>query len=652
MKAVGCYKGIDDLNTSPQVVTWRSVLIGLFLLTFNVYWVTVTEMKYRAEATALPIFIYPIFILFCLVFFNYLLSRFWPSGQLLPSELLTIYAMLVVSTSIASYGMLQDFFAVIIHPYWFATEENEWNELFFHYIPSWFTPNPTETILTEYYQGNSSLYQQKHLTAWLKPTLIWTLFTLVLLFMLHCLNTLIHRQWVHTERLAFPIIQLPIAMLQSSNFLKYRLLWLGFAIPAVLDLMNGLHVLFPTVPYLHLKLHFVGRQLVEKPWSAMSNTMLSFYPFMIGLGFFLPIDLSFTCWFFFVIRQLTRVLGSYLGVTNLPGFPYFYEQSAGAWLCICFIAVWLTRRHLIYVCQAAMSGKSSIDSDEPMRYRTAIAGLVGGFLFMVIFSYHAGMTLGAILIFFVLYFVIAVAVTRLRAEFGAPHGIFNHPADMMVTVFGTSVWGGHNLTVMSFYYWFNRSYRSHAMPNQFEPLKMAEVIGVNARRLVIAMMIGSFVALIVGMWTNLDMMYRDGALAQVSFFKIWVGKGAFTRLESWLYHPTPPDTPRTIFMCLGIVLTLILHILRTRFYWWPLHPAGYPLAVSFAIDYFWFTFFISWVLKTIILKSSGVKGYQRAVPFFFGLILGDFVVGALWMVFGALTQQQVYMIYLNGGTWY
>ena len=105
-------------------------------------------------------------------------------------------------------------------------------------------------------------------------------------------------------------------------------------------------------------------------------------------------------------------------------------------------------------------------------------------------------------------------------------------------------------------------------------------------------------------------------------------------------------------MCLGIVLTLILHILRTHFYWWPLHPAGYPLAVSFAIDYFWFTFFISWFLKTIILKSSGVKGYQRTIPFFFGLILGDFVVGALWMVFGTLTQQQVYMIYLNGGTWY
>ena len=153
---------------------------------------------------------------------------------------------------------------------------------------------------------------------------------------------------------------------------------------------------------------------------------------------------------------------------------------------------------------------------------------------------------------------------------------------------------------------------------------MAEVVGFNTRRLVIAMMIGALVALIVGMWTNLDMMYRDGALAGVSFFKVWVADAAFNRLENWLFHPTPPDTLRTVFIGIGALLTLILHILRTRFYWWPLHPAGYPLAVSFAIDYFWFTFFISWVLKTIILKSSGVKGYQRAIPFFFGLILGDF----------------------------
>jgi hypothetical protein len=99
-------------------------------------------------------------------------------------------------------------------------------------------------------------------------------------------------------------------------------------------------------------------------------------------------------------------------------------------------------------------------------------------------------------------------------------------------------------------------------------------------------------------------------------------------------------------MGVGAVLTLLLLVLRMRFFWWPLHPAGYALAVSFAIDYFWVPFLISWGSKSIILKYGKVKGYQRAIPFFSGLILGDFVVGSLWMLFGVLTQQQVYMIFI------
>lgn len=70
----------------------------------------------------------------------------------------------------------------------------------------------------------------------------------------------------------------------------------------------------------------------------------------------------------------------------LAGFPYFNEQSADAWLGICFIAVWLTHRHLVYVFRTAISYKSSGEADEPMRYRAAIIGFLGGFLFLSIFS--------------------------------------------------------------------------------------------------------------------------------------------------------------------------------------------------------------------------------------------------------------------------
>ena len=251
--------------------TARAIQIGLFLVPVNVYWVTLVEMKYRAEATALPIFIYPIFILFCLVVFNNCLSKVWQRICLSPGELLTIYSMLVISTSIASYGMLQDLFAFFLHPYQFASPENEWKELFFHYLPPWFTANTPHDILAEYYEGDSTLYKAKHLNAWMRPILVWTVFTLVLLYMLHCMNTLVRRQWVQTERLAFPIIQLPVAMVQSPHFLRNGFLWLGFAIPAVLDLMNGLHVLYPSVPYLHLKLTSISQYFSEKPWECGSR---------------------------------------------------------------------------------------------------------------------------------------------------------------------------------------------------------------------------------------------------------------------------------------------------------------------------------------------------------------------------------------------
>ena len=216
-------------------------------------------------------------------------------------------------------------------------------------------------------------------------------------------------------------------------------MWLSFGIVAILDVLNGLHVLFPAVLYLHLKLTNISQYFTEKPWSLMGTTQVSFYPFMIGIGFFLPLDLSFSCCFFFLLRQLSRVLSGYIGIHHLPRFPYFHEQSAGAWICLALIAFWLTRKHLVSALQFAWSSKNGTNINPPMSYRTAFLGLAVCSLFLFGFGFHVGMSTTAILLFFSIYF--AIAITRLRAEFGAPHGIFNHPLDIMITTFGSKSWG-------------------------------------------------------------------------------------------------------------------------------------------------------------------------------------------------------------------
>ncbi len=127
----------DDLQKartnrkSGSSVSFRSIVIGLLLLPVNVYWMSVAELKYDSQATALPLFIYPVFFLFLLTLANLVIRKLWRKSALQQGELITIYVMLVISTSLAAYGMMQDLFAVIVHPYQFATPENDWEALFF-----------------------------------------------------------------------------------------------------------------------------------------------------------------------------------------------------------------------------------------------------------------------------------------------------------------------------------------------------------------------------------------------------------------------------------------------------------------------------------------------------------------------------------------
>jgi hypothetical protein len=82
--------------------------------------------------------------------------------------------------------------------------------------------------------------------------------------------------------------------------------------------------------------------------------------------------------------------------------------------------------------------------------------------------------------------------------------------------------------------------------------------------------------------------------------------------------------------------------MRTRFLWWPFHPAGYALSMNFGVEYFWFCLVISWAIKWIILRYAGINAYRKAIPFMFGIILGEYSVGAFWSVLSVIMQRPIY----------
>jgi hypothetical protein len=60
----------------------------------------------------------------------------------------------------------------------------------------------------------------------------------------------------------------------------------------------------------------------------------------------------------------------------------------------------------------------------------------------------------------------------------------------------------------------------------------------------------------------------------------------------------------------------------------------------------WFSIFLAWAVKSIVLRYIGPKGYRTTRWFFMGLILGQFVVGGIWLVidgFTGMTGNQIRM---------
>ena len=631
-------------GTYQSGLTLKSFLLALVLIPFNIWWLIELEVV----RVGYPTIIHPqanvIFIIFWLLLIGYVLHKLSPRLGISQQELLTIHFMLCIVSCLCSWDMLQILMPIMSYPFQFATPENDWRNLFWRNIPEWLTVSDAKTLLG-YYEGDSSLYTARHLKAWLTPIAAWSSFVFVLMLVLLCINTLLRIQWTEHERLSYPLTQLPLEMTNPQlRFFRNRLMWIGFSIAALISIVNLIHSIYPLIPYIPVKRQGIG-----------GGIRVSFYPFVIGMSFMMPRDLLFSCWAFFWLYKIELMVGDMMGWQNLPRFPYAAEQGFGVYMGLLVFALWIGRSHFIglvrHLFTSATSRFQLDDSREPMPYRLAMVGIVFGLIFLTVFSYKAGMSLWVIPIFFAIYFLLSIMITRLRAELGfIVHGHGYRPGidphSMIVTGFGTWQLTTNTLTVFSMYMFFNRAYWVNPMPESLEAFKMSERRNINLRHTSIAILLATAIGLVVSFWFLLDAFYRHGHdSAHFHPHSLWYGRMAYGQLENWLNYPREADAPALAFMAGGFGLTTVLMFLRTRFLWWPLHPLGYVTADSWGMFNLWSCIFVAWVIKTIILRYGGLGSYRRAVPFFLGVALGDYIVGFIWSILSILTNTPLYSFF-------
>lgn len=630
-------------------VTFRAVLIGLLLVPINVSLVVQWEsVWYTQYPTTMAIFFNVIFSLFLLKSLNLALKKFSPKSALSQSELATIYIVLLLAVAVSGHDFSQGIFCTIGTAHWFATPENEWSAIFFRNLPPWLTISD-DKVLRGLYEGESTFYTLQHIKGWLQPLVWWTAFLAVMVFSLFCINVIIRKQWIENEKLTYPLAQLPLEMSReepSNGFFKNKLLWVGFGVAAGLDIINGLNFIWPSFPRIPL-IYNLGAHFVDKPFNAIGNLPIQINPYAIGLAFPIPLDLLFSCWFFFLIWKGERVFGSAAGL-NLSGYPFENQQILGSYLGIAAVVLFLGRKSLWQILLKVVGGKSEAakaakaaeadDSNEPLRYRTAALGFLLGTAFLVLFSHQAGMSLTFALSFFLVYFAIMFAFTRMRAELGPPLQGINYfgPLQFLVAMVGSRKISASSFTVAAPYWTFTKELRNNPMPFMLESLKIAEKSGLDTKKLWKVMMLSSLIGVILTFWIFLSFSYKWGGIGQ------WRGVSAYTFMERWITRPTETDIPFLSAVIFGFIFVLINTALRLRLLWWQLHPLGYPLAGYYHFEKLWFPFFISWAIKWSVLKYGGIKAYRKAFPIFLGLVLGEFVMGSIWGIVGLITGEPTY----------
>lgn len=644
----------------PPRLRARLLFLLAFLVPLNAYWLMQSEViRYAGHPTTTSLFYNCVFWLAVLVGVNGIARRWAPALAFTRAELLCAYIVLQLTSGLGSHDTIEVLLPILARPVHEADSVNNWVDILLPRLPKWLIVTD-KVSLDAFTIGHDTLYTSEHLRAWALPVLVWSGFFGTMVGVMLCLNAILRRQWSERERLPFPLVALPMAMTDEGSesgdgvpLFRNPLLWIGFTLPVLLQLWNGLALWYPSLPELKVKYVDYHSYFPTRPWDAIGWLPVSTYPFAIALGMLLPTDFLFSSWFFFWFFKAQLILSAAMAWDRTPGFPYVDAQALGGFLAAAISALWAARKYLADVVRIALGEKPSAENDPTtdtgggISYRAAAIGVVVGTVLLFAFCLLAGMTPWIIAAFFTIYFGISIAITRMRAELGLPvHDLHHAGGDTVLPqILGPTNIPRNDLAMFGLFYGFNRAYRSHPMPIQLEGMKIASQSEIPRKALFRLLLVFGFIGPLAAFWALLYLCYKVGAQgAQIGPPNVLTifGTEAWSRYTSEVKVPQPPQPPVGMAVMAGMAFCLLLAWVRIRWIGFPFHPVGYAVAGSWGMNVIWFPILIAWLAKIILLRYGGLGTYRRCLPFLYGVILGECVAGSLWSLFGISTGLPTY----------
>jgi len=634
----------QDSPPSQRGVSLRAVLLGsLFCLAIAAgepYGVLVLRGSPLAADFSTGAAIFLFFLLTLLV---NPVARLLTGSRLRRGELATIYVMMIVGAAIPSWGFTMNLIPLLGGFFYYATPENEWAELIQSHLPEWLVPTQ-QSAIWKLFEG-ASRGEAVPWALWSRPLLAWGLFVVTMYFVTLCLLVILRRQWVERERLLFPLAILPLEMSSAEkgekvpSFFRNYLMWIGFAIPAFINTINALHRYFNYIPQIDLRVFVL---ILRNSVNLNCNPRFE----VIGLSYLLSLDVSFGVWFFAFLSLLQtgvqRMLGWSIGPTQPfsdPAPPSVAHMALGALFFLVLTSFWNSREHLRDVLRKAFRGAPEVDDrGELLSYRVAVFGTILGFLLCLVWLHLGGMNLLTGFVFLVSALVIFVGLARIVSQTGLAYGRATVCAPVFtVNTLGTGLVGPAGLTGLGLNFAWSADVRTFVMASAATGLKLAEVTRLEYRRLFWAVILAILVTLVGSAWAIIKLAYAYGGINLVGWQFIGLPSFAGNWITRNINNPEPIHLWHLGFTGIGAALMAIMTYVKSRFVGFPIHPIGMTLGLTHPIYHVWFSVFVAWLIKAVILKYGGAKLYLRIRPFFLGMVLGAFGSAGVWLIIDSFT---------------
>ena len=613
------------------------------------YWVAGAEIiVFTTQITESVPAIPGLAVFLLLLALNPLLRRLPLVRGLSTGEIVVFYLFVTLATNQLGCGIGRYLLGLLTGGYYYATAAAPTDTLVSQ-LPAWVTPT-SPLIHRWFYEGSPT--GAVPWGPWAVPIAVWSGFFVVLGGTLLCLMLLNADRWIEQERLAFPLVRLPIEIMgagTSGSFFRNPLTWVGLGAALLVDgagIVRG--VFFGRGGGIGFPL---DNLLKGYPWEALRPMQAWVRPELIGLGYLVSTELSFSIWFFWLFAKLQALLLATSGA-RLSGAPFSQEQGIGAYMVLGLIIMWRDRHSLARAVRDWLVPGGRRDEGAATR-QWAVLGAAVGMVAMVVFMRQVGMEWWLAIVYLAIVLVVGLVYGRMRAEAGVPlvwAFPYGQPAKLLTNFLGQAPLlagrgGPPSATAFALFDFLSRGYFLSVSGYEIEGLRLGRQTGLNWRQVTAIVLPALAVGTVASFVFHFRHYYDKGPA------NIWGGDMAaavYHQVLQGMQLPAAHDVPRMIATGFGGLTVALLSLARSYWPAFPLGPMGYIVAGAYG-DMLWFSFFAVWLMKATILRYGGGRAYLKVLPAFLAFALGHFfIAGVVWSSLGVVFRG----VFLRWTVWF